>query len=201
MRCLWENISTGPTIWRRRRRKQQQKPNMVGSISASNTRNAWNPQACWLHIELANVFVLLLIQTQYYSWSNCSGSVITHKLSGLRLTAKVLQSGVCCVEVVRKYTCWSSTSRTGSVCNFTTIGKKKKNTKITIHWCAHTVIIQAPGKGSWGSAHMHVHARKEKGSPHARPTTPPKVLMLLKWLALGYKAVTVAVLGRSLTCC
>lgn len=49
--------------------------------------------------------------------------------------------------------------------------------------------------------HVHVHARKEKGSPHARPTTPPKVLMLLKWLALGYKAVTVAVLGRSLTCC
>lgn len=48
---------------------------------------------------------------------------------------------------------------------------------------------------------MHVHAHKEKGSPHARPTTPPKVLMLLKWLALGYKAVTVAVLGRSLTCC
>lgn len=49
--------------------------------------------------------------------------------------------------------------------------------------------------------YARARARKEKGSPRARPTTPPKVLMLLKWLALGYKAVTVAVLGRSLTCC
>lgn len=40
--------------------------------------------------------------------------------------------------------------------------------------------------------HMHVHTHAQgKGSPHAHSTTAPKVLMLLKWLAVGYEAVTV----------